>query len=265
MVSIEAYGARLRAIAEELPLDDAKRAEASLRDAHAMLTVALKEGRRMESMLELSRACEHLDAMTRRLNAAASSIDAYLAAIGVGGASTTKTSPPGTAPAAPLPSDGGPDWWRRRVCELTDDDTGIDAEPSRLGVTDLFSRLVDAARRDDRDGYRRLLLTAPPEIAVRLPGLALPMIRSLAADRHGQFPTTEDVAKLRSRLDGRARRLLPKLPDDVTVGQVNAACGLASRRPVRSGDAEAVDAAAIGPILVATMHSISPRPTGRSA
>lgn len=256
MSDLETLGARLRAIAADLPVPDARTAALRLAEAHDGLSQALRESVEPVGVPQLSRAREQLDKATKALTKASDSLDEYLIAIGVttGGNINESVSPDESVPVAVAP--GSVDWWRQRVNLISDGDAKT--EPGEVTVTKLFSELVDAARRGDRDGYRHRLLVAGVTNGSKLPGLSWPMIRNLATEVLGNAPTSKDDDKLRGLVMDSVRKLLPKLPEDVALSQLHGACSL----PHAHKDAEGrqttdkphpADSAATGPIIVSAL------------
>ncbi|MGH8794595.1 MAG: hypothetical protein ACRDXX_18340 [Stackebrandtia sp.] len=257
MSSIENLGARVRNVNSELPAGDAARAARHLEAAHAGLAVALRESVEPAGIPELHQAKEHLERALLRLKTASERLDEYLTSIGVGPAGAMEESAAGASAASAAPATGGVDWWRDRVNFISEGDSKD--EPREVAVTKLFSELVDAAGRGDRDKYRELLLAAGPKAGVKLPGLAWPMIRTLAEDVLGRAPAAGDDDKLRKHARDPVARVLPKLPEDVAFAQWHGACSLPHKAKPSGDEAEqaaaeknrAVDAAAVGPVLVA--------------
>ncbi|GAA4905268.1 hypothetical protein LX16_3544 [Stackebrandtia albiflava] len=256
MSDLETLGARLRAVAAELPRADTATAADRLAAAHAGLTEALRDSVEPAGAPRLAAAREHLDRAARHLVAACDRLDDYLSDIGL---ATLGEKPEETVTPTTVPSDAPPgslDWWSRRINEISDGDA--EAELREVTVTRLFSELVDLAGKGDRDAYRARLLSAGPSHGVRLSGLSWPMIRTLASDALGRPVTGRDDDLLIRFTDEPVKRLLPRLPPDVALAQLHGASSL----PHRHRDAEGrettepphpADAAAVGPVLVAAL------------
>ncbi|ADD41301.1 hypothetical protein [Stackebrandtia nassauensis] len=258
MSDIETLGARVRGIAAELPVPDTQKAEQRLAEAHAGLSSALRESVEPAGIPQLARAREHVSKAMAVLSTASDNLDEYLISIGLNTAGNINesTSPDETVPVEVAP--GSADWWRERVNTISEGDAKT--EPGEVTVTRLFSELVERARRGDRDGYRDRLLVAGAGNGSKLPGLSWPLIRNLTADILGHAPTPKDDDRLRGLVRDPVRRLLPKLPEDVTLSQLHGACSLphvAKDSEGRETDEKPhpADTAATGPAIVAALLS----------
>ncbi|HZE40396.1 MAG TPA: hypothetical protein VE172_16465 [Stackebrandtia sp.] len=256
MSDIETLGATVRGIAAELPVPNVELATDKLNEAHAGLTAAMRESIEPAGVPRLSQAREHVDAALRKLRSARSQLDDYLESIGVSTVKKVDESPSVNTSEPAVVAPGSTDWWRQRVNAISEGDART--EPGEVTVTKLFSELVDAARRGDRDAYRDRLLVAGASGGSRLPGLSWPMIRGLASDILGHSPTTRDDDRLRGIVRADLAKVLPKIPADVALAQLHGACSL----PHEHRDAEGkrtdakphpVDAAAAGPVVVASL------------
>jgi hypothetical protein len=143
-------------------------------------------------------------------------------------------------------------WWTDRVNELCER-TGA-ADPQQVPPTRLFNDLLKAAGDGNADAYCKRLRDAGPQTGVKLPGLAWPLVRTLAAEHLGRTPTARDVPALRDKCADKVRSLVPKAEPDHIGAALASACTLG-----RGGDAEsdAARTAAVGPALVAALHRLS--------
>lgn len=260
MSDLATLGARLRAIADRLPADETARAAQRLAEAQAALAVALRDSVEPVGAADMARSREHLDRAAAAMRLGLKRLDDYLAAIGLARLGSPDTSKPVKSSESGEVAPGGAEWWRRRINEISDGDATT--KPQEVTVTKLFADLVDHARRGDRDGYRERLLIAGAATGPKLPGLSWPMVRSLAAEIFGNVPRREDREKLRAATRQTVDRLLPKLPPDVAMAQINTACSLPpepSHPRADGGDVPSrnpVDVAAVGPALVAALLRI---------
>lgn len=250
-MDVAALAGALKALAADLPAPALDTADQSFEAAQAELKEASRESTGEIGLHKLGAARERLDAARTRLGEAAEAIDAYLDAIGAG----TAPAPAATAgarPAAPPPKAVDPrQWWTDRVNELCDR-TGA-ADPQRVPPTRLFNELLKAARDGSAETYWKRLRDAGPQTGVKLPGLAWPLVRTMATEHLGRAPTARDVPALRDKCAGKVRSLIPKAEAD----QIGAA--LASACTVGRSGAESNDAAltaAVGPALVAALHAL---------
>lgn len=221
------------------------------------MTQALRESVAEVGFADLSAAREHLDRALTHLGQVGDRLDDYLTAIGV--ATVGDTVEETLAPTADPKPDAteGPDWWNKRINHISDGDAKADR--SEVPLTKLFSELVELAGRGDRDAYRARLLAAGPAAGVKLSGLSWPMIRTLSIDILTRSPGESDDDKLTRYAKEPVRKLLPKLPPDVMLGQLRGANSLphtrqspADRSTGPDGPHPA-DAAAVGPILVSAL------------
>lgn len=248
-MDVAALAGRLRALAAELPAPGLAAADGHLDRALAELREAARESDTEVGLHRLGAAREHLATARVRLAEAGTAVDDYLGAIGVAGAATATATAPDSAPAPPAPVD--PErWWTDRVDELCRR-SGTPA-PAAIAPTALFDELLKAAAEGSADAYHRRLRDAGPETGARLPGLAWPLIRALAAEHLGRNPTARDLPALRERCADRVRALVPGVEPERLADVLAAACTFGPRR--RDGDA--AETAAVGPALVAALHRL---------
>lgn len=252
-MDVAALAGRLKALAADLPLPDLAAADHCFEAAQAELKEASRESHQELGLHKLGAARERLDSARVRLTEAAAAIDDYLDGIGAG-AAPAALAPKGSAPAgsaAPPPVDPR-QWWTDRVNELCDR-TGA-ADPQRVPPTRLFNDLLKAAGEGNAEAYCKRLRDAGPQAGEKLPGLAWPLVRTLAAEHLGRTPTARDVAGLRDKCADKVRSLVPKAEPDHIGAALASACTL-GRKGTDEGDAART--AAMGPALVAALHRLS--------
>lgn len=248
-MDVAALAGSLKALAADLPFPSLDTAEGHFETAQAELKEASRESNAEVGLHKLGAARTRLDAARTRLDAAAEAIDDYLAAIGAGAAPAQgATAARGVPPVAPAPVDPR-QWWTDRVNQLCDRDG--DAEPEKVPPTRLFNELLKAAGDGNADAYCKRLRDAGPETGVKLPGLAWPLVRSLAAEHLGRNPNASDVPGLRDRCLANVRALVPKAEPIHVAEALASACTLGCG----AGD-DAARTAAIGPALVAALHRL---------
>lgn len=249
-MDVAALAGSLRALAADLPLPALDTADHCFEAAQTELTEASRESNAEVGLHKLGAARERLDAARTRLGEASEALDDYLAAIGAGGAVPTQAAGPARPgpTAAPAPVDPR-QWWTDRVNELCDRDG--EAVPEKVPPTRLFNDLLKAAGEGNADAYCKRLRDAGPETGVKLPGLAWPLVRSLAAEHLGRNPNASDVPGLRDKCVAKVRALVPKAEPVHVAEALASACTLG----VGTGD-DAARTAAIGPVLVAAMHRL---------
>ncbi|HEX2144511.1 MAG TPA: hypothetical protein VHG10_08385 [Glycomyces sp.] len=251
-MDVAALAGRLNALAADLPTPALGNADQCFEAAQAELKEASRESNAEIGLHKLGAARERLEAARTRLSEAAGAIDDYLDGIGAAAAAApvTASAPKGSAEKPP-PVDPRR-WWTERVNELCDR-TGA-ADPQQVPPTRLFNELLKAARDGNADAYCKRLRDAGPQVGVKLPGLAWPLVRSLSAEHLGRTPTARDVPALRDKCADKVRSLVPKA-DPGHIGTVLAsACSLGRGRDEES---DAARTAAIGPVLVAALHRLS--------
>jgi hypothetical protein len=251
-VDVAALAGRLKALAADLPAPALDTADQCLEAAQAELKEASRESHHEIGLHKLGAARERLAAARTRLNEAATAIDDYLDGIGAGTAAAPVTAPVPKGRAAASPSVDPRQWWTDRVNELCDR-TGA-ADPQHVPPTRLLNDLLKAAGDGNADAYCKRLRDAGPQTGVKLPGLAWPLVRSLAAEHLGRTPTARDVPALRDKCADKVRSLVPKAEPDHIGAALASACTLG-----RGGDAEsdAARTAAVGPALVVALHRLS--------
>lgn len=250
-MDVAALAGRLKALAADLPLPALGTAEECFEAAQAELKEASRESNAEIGLHKLGAARERLAAARTRLSEAATAVDDYLDAIGAGTAAAPAATPVRAQAAAPAPVDPRR-WWTERVNELCD--RAGAAEPQRVPPTRLFNELLKAAGDGNADAYCKRLRDAGPETGVKLPGLAWPLVRTLAAEHLGRTPTVRDVPALRDKCVGKVRSLVPRAEPDHIGAALASACTLG-----RGGAGDANDAArtaAVGPALVAALHRL---------
>ncbi|MDN3242968.1 hypothetical protein [Glycomyces tritici] len=252
-MDVAALAGRLKALAADLPLPALDTAEHCFEAAQAELKESSRESNAEIGLHKLGAARERLDAARVRLAEAATAIDDYLDGIG---ATTAVAAPALAAPkggtATPPPVDPR-QWWTDRVNELCDR-TGA-ADPQRVPPTRLFNDLLKAAGDGNAEAYCKRLRDAGPQTGVKLPGLAWPLVRTLAAEHLGRAPTARDVPGLRDKCADKVRSLVPKAEPDHIGAALASACTLGRRGADDDGDAART--AAMGPALVAALHRLS--------
>ena len=244
---------RLRALAADLPAPGVDLADAHLETALAELEAAARESGADVGRRRLGAARAHLASARRSLAEAGGAVDDYLASIGASGPGAAI---PAAATAAPVKRTAPIDprrWWTERVNELCER-TGR-GSPDKSPPTKLFNELLRAAADGDAANYHRLVRDAGPGTGTKLPGLAWPLIRTLASEHLGRTPTARDVPVLRSRTADRVRALVPAAADAEVDAVLASACTLGV--PDRAGDErDAATTAAVGPALVAALHRL---------
>ncbi|WP_026930913.1 hypothetical protein [Glycomyces tenuis] len=257
-MDVAALASGLRALAAELPATGLAAADDHLDRALAELREAARESGAELGLHRLGAAREHLAAARTRLAEAGTAVDDYLEAIGAA-AAAAGAAPAATGPAPkPAAAVDPRQWWTERVDELCRR-TGTPA-PAQAAPTALFNELLKAAADGSAATYHRRLRDAGPETGVKLPGLAWPLVRALAAEHLGRAPTARDLPVLRDRCADRVRALVPGVDAEHLAAALAAACTLGPAR--RRGDA--AETAALGPALVAALHRLPRTSTGTS-
>jgi hypothetical protein len=251
-VDVAALAARLKALAADLPLPALDTADQCLEAAQAELKEASRESNAEIGLHKLGAARERLDSARVCLAEAATAVDDYLDGIGAGAAAAPVAPVPQGKTVKPPPVDPR-QWWTDRVNELCDR-TGA-ADPQQVPPTRLFNDLLKAAGDGNADAYCKRLRDAGPQTGVKLPGLAWPLVRTLAAEHLGRTPTARDVAGLRDKCADKVRSLVPKAEPDHIGAALASACTLGRKGSDDEGDAART--AAMGPALVAALHRLS--------
>ena len=251
-MDVAALAGRLKALAADLPAPALDTADQCLEAAQAELKEASRDSHHEIGLHKLGAARERLAAARTRLNEAATAIDDYLDGIGAGTAAAPVAALAPKSKATGAPPVDPRQWWTDRVNELCD--RSGEADPQQVPPTRLFNDLLKAAGDGNADAYCKRLRDAGPQTGVKLPGLAWPLVRSLAAEHLGRTPTARDVPALRDKCTDKVRSLVPKVEPDHIGAALASACTLA-----RGGDAEsdAARTAAVGPALVAALHRLS--------
>lgn len=252
-MDVAALAGRLKALAADLPAPALDTADQCLEAAQAELKEASRDSNAEIGLHRLAAARERLDSARIRLGAAATAIGDYLDGIGAGAgtAAPLAAAPEGNAVKSP-PVDPR-QWWTDRVNELCDR-TGA-ADPQRVAPTRLFNDLLKAAGDGNAEAYCKRLRDAGPQTGVKMPGLAWPLVRTLAAEHLGRTPTARDVPALRDKCADKVRSLVPKAEPDHIGAALASACTLG--RGGNDADGDAACTAAMGPALVAALHRLS--------
>jgi hypothetical protein len=250
-VDVAALAGRLKALAADLPLPALDTADQCLEAAQAELRATSRDSNAAVGLHKLGAARERLDSARRRMGEAATAIDGYLDGIGAAAAAAPIASAPQAKPVKPPPLDPR-QWWTDRVNELCDRNGA--ADPQQVPPTRLFNELLRAAGEGDGEAYCKHLRDAGPQTGVKLPGLAWPLVRALAAEHLRRRPTARDVPGLRDKCSDRVRSLVPNAEPDHIGTALASACTLG-----RNGgdDNDAARTAAMGPALVAALHRLS--------
>ncbi|HWH00915.1 MAG TPA: hypothetical protein VNV66_16735, partial [Pilimelia sp.] len=152
-------------------------------------------------------------------------------------------------------------WWSARVDELTGrgPSSGRVEPADRDGAAgdslELLRRITGPAGGGDRDGLRRQLRTVRENVGLGLAGVAQPMLHRLAGELLGHPPGRDDLARLRARIGGPARDLLPELPAEVVEALLARVCRVpppAGGRPAHPAD-PAVAAGVLAGVLLARL------------
>lgn len=252
MADVETLGARLRAISRSVPTDETKRAADSLFAARAGLVAALRQSSEPVALAQLASALDSVERAQRQLALGVDCLDQYLVAIGVA-PRNSRTSETDTAHAFGERAEESDNRWRQRVIELSDGEAAT--RPRSVSMPRVFSELVSLARNGSRDSYREKLLAAGAVGGSQLPGLSWPAVKEIHADLAEHAPKAVKPERLARYVREIRDAVLPKLTDDVAIGQLNAACSLpgATRAATRTDTDDAVDHAVAGPIMVAAL------------
>lgn len=258
MNDIASLAAQLRQLSADLPHGSLRNAADHLQTGHVSLAEAGRDSVEPIGLGHLHLSRDKLDSALRHLDTAATSIDEYLAAIGANGKASA--SAPSSAPAAVFPAGGGDadghQWWIDAINALCEREGKPDSGAATTSPTSVFSQLARLATSGDAAGYHRTLLDIGPTTGVKLPGLSWPMIRSLASETLGRQPTKQDTQALRESTFSRVRSVLPGVDERSAEEQLASACAVAVRNTEedQQSRARAAEAAALGPVLVASLH-----------
>lgn len=250
-MDVAALAGTLKALAADLPAPALDTADQCFEAAQAELKEASRESNSEIGLHKIGAARERLGSARTRLSEAAEAIGAYLEAIGAAGAAGAAAAAPRTGPAPKAAPVDPRRWWTDRINELCDR-TGS-PDPQQVPPTRLFNELLKAAGEGSAEAYCKRLRDAGPQTGVKLPGLAWPLVRSMAAEHLGRTPTARDVPALRDKCSAKVRSLVPKAEPDQIGAALASACTLG-----RGNDAEsdAAVTAAVGPALVAALHRL---------
>jgi hypothetical protein len=246
MSVIEELGTRVRAAADDLPVDLVAQALEHLRAATDRLRWVRQESIDPMGVPELSAAIEHAQSAGHALRVAREELAAYLTAIGLG-AQGRPVPAPGAGDHAGAPrAAGGPaeltggrpvaGWWARRVAELTGRDDPPTDRPAPAGdAKELLRRVARHARMADRTRLHAELRGVDAHVGVGLAAAAAPALRRLAGHLLGHPPRGQDLPRLRREVAGGLRDLLPGLPPTVLDTLLSRLCRTpppkAGRRP----------------------------------
>ncbi|WP_030144713.1 hypothetical protein [Glycomyces sp. NRRL B-16210] len=250
-MDVAALAGTLKALAADLPAPALDTADQCFEAAEAELKEASRESSGEIGLHRLGAARERLGSARTRLGEAAEAIEDYLEAIGAGGAAgAVAQSAPRTGPAPKAAPVDPRQWWTDRINHLCDR-TGS-PDPQQVPPTRLFNELLKAAGDGNAEAYCKRLRDAGPQTGVKLPGLAWPLVRTMAAEHLGRTPTARDVPELRDKCAAKIRSLVPKAESDQIGAALASACTLG--RGAESNDAAVT--AAVGPALVAALHRL---------
>ncbi|MGA8114430.1 MAG: hypothetical protein WCA46_12255, partial [Actinocatenispora sp.] len=225
---VESLGARLREIGQDLPLTELNRASARLRSATERCGHVMQESGNADWLSELAAAGEHLDHAIAATTSVLAGIDGYLTGIGLAGLPHPEPGTPTTGPTPSVPAGttqrADPalamrTWWVERVDLLT----GHPPDPKRPAThrtddphpgapedpTETLRRLARSARQSGPDGYRQQLLATHPASGMQVSAPAARALRYLVTDLLGHPPGRADHRRVRDRVAGRVRELLP--------------------------------------------------------
>ncbi|WP_157930726.1 hypothetical protein [Glycomyces xiaoerkulensis] len=251
-MDVAALASRLRSLTADLPAPGLETADAHLEAAAAELRAASRESSTDIGLHRLGQARGSLDAARARLAEAAGAVDDYLGAIGASGAAPPA---PGRPSSRSRPAAAPPDprrWWTDRVNELCRR-TGA-GRPAPDPPTRVFDQMLRAAADGNAAAYHRLVRDAGPDTGCRLPSLAWPLVRTLAAEHLGRTPTARDLPDLRRRTADRVRALVPGAEPGHLDAALASACTLGV--PERDDRTDPAATAAVGPALVAALHRL---------
>ncbi len=255
MSLVRELAARVRAVAEDLPLPQVRLAAERLRSATALLGYVLAHSVADRPVPTLAGATEHLDAAAGALRTAQDRLAEYLTAVGLSGGavsenrdwraaltpegSTVDSRPPEVAPLH--------DWWAARVHELTGE-SGEDRARPQDGPA-LLKEAVARAMGRDRAGLSRQLVSAGAAAGLGLAALTPAVLEQLAAELVGHPPGPDDRAAVRAATLPFAGEVLPGLDRPVLEALVDRVC----RAPVPPMDTHPADGPVAGTVLVAAL------------
>lgn len=234
MSVIEELGVRLRAAADDLPVDLVTQALEQLRAAADRLRWVRQESVSPMGVPELSAAVEHAESAGHALRVAREHLSAYLVAIGLSADGPTRGPGAAAGGRGRTGGGGGPDeprtvaapgWWASRVAELTGQDTSPrqPASPARA-AEELLRRVIGLARRAERARLCAELRNVDPHVGIGLATVAAPMLRRLSGQLLGRPPRAQDLPRLRREVTPGVRELLPGLPPAVLETLLSRLC-----------------------------------------
>ncbi|GIE87757.1 hypothetical protein [Actinoplanes regularis] len=269
MSVLQELGARLRAASDELPDGLVVVAMEKLRTATELLNWVREASEQKMGVPELGNATEHAERAAAALRLAEDSIEAYLAALGLGGEpgrahgqewrTALKPEPERPRPAQPGPAQPpteklGP-WWQERVAQLTGEPAPPDrkaSETSDADTAELLRRIAAGVRAGDRARLGRELHAVNASTGLGLSAVTAPVLHRLAGDLLGHEPRPEDVPRLRTAAEGRVRALLPGTTPAVLETLIARIC----RVPVKQRDDRAAEEAVTHPADNAVTSSV---------
>lgn len=262
---VESLGTRLRGIGQDLPAAELNRASRRLQSAADRCSRLMRESRHADWVAELSTAGHHLDCALAATASALAGLDDYLTSIGVAGV-TDPAAPPSAAPLAPTPGTPttGPDdpvlalhtWWIDRV-DLITGHPPQEYRPASAGERRsegpedpgrALTRLCHAARSSGPDGYREQLRRTHPGSGLQMGAPAARALRHLLTEMLGHAPGPNDRGRAADRTAGRARQLLPALPQQLPGDLIGELC---NGQSAATAPHHPVDVAASWPAILA--------------
>jgi hypothetical protein len=273
MSVLEELGARLRAASAELPDGLVVKAMEKLRTATELLNWVREASEQKMGVPELAGATEHAERAAAALRVAEDAIEAYLAALGLGGVpgaprnqewrAALKPEEPRPAPDAGARPDApeklGP-WWQARVAQLTGEPAPPeekDRKPQTTDTAELLRRVAAGVRSGDRARLGRELHGVNASTGLGLSAVTPPVLHRLAADLLGHEPRADDVPRLRTAAEGRVRALLPGTSPGVLDTLIARICRVPAKeqenRPAGHPADNAVTASVLTGVLLARL------------
>jgi hypothetical protein len=225
MSLLQELGARLRAASDELPDGLVVAALEKLRSATEILNWVRETSEQKMGVPELGNATEHAERAAAALRIAEDAIEAYLAAVGLGGEpgrargqewrAAMRPEPESKRPAEPgaqPPVEKLGPWWQERVAQLTGEPAPKDQKETGSAPADtaeLLRRVAARVRSGDRARLGRELHAVTASTGLGLSAVTPPVLHRLAGDLLGHEPRPEDLPRLRTAAEGRVKALLP--------------------------------------------------------
>lgn len=104
---------------------------------------------------------------------------------------------------------------------------------------ELLRRVADRVRDDDPDGVRDELLAVEAPVGLGLSAISPPLLRDLATDLLGHQPTGKDLPVLVEQTRQPARKLMPRVPDEVLETLLARVCRVPEKpAPEKRGSAK---------------------------